>query len=360
VVKVIGEIDRIAHAQGTSDLHYGGPYATGFALSMLDNGRLGGLIFTDPVRGATRVDDGAWHMAAVAYDGPPGNMARLYVDGRQDAAQHLTAPLGTEASPSWRIGRAVWGGTPFRGAIDDVRLYGRALGAPRMAALYRCGSRQADLVVAGRGALYAFPIFPEGAVKFDAQHSLRHPGPGLGGVQFARSDGACSVDSLRGADLGDDLSLSVELLVPAPPGGGLLTAGPYLRSRAAAPGDGIIGGRSAGYWVQLYSDGVVKVRCLNPHQIVAFTAPPREFDAGRFHALEVRAGGRLLEVKLDARTLQFDQGGKLAATVAIPAVWDGPPRIGTDRGTAGIAFSAESNGAGGGQQARNLQVAIRR
>jgi hypothetical protein len=30
-----------------------------------------------------------------------------------------------------------------------------------------------------------------------------------------------------------------------------------------------------------------------------------------------------------------------------------------DRGTAGIAFSAESNAAGGGQQARNLQVAIR-
>lgn len=112
--------------------------------------------------------------------------------------------------------------------------------------------------------------------------------------------------------------------------------------------------------MQLYSDGVVKVRCLNPHQIVAFTAPPREFDASSFHRLELRATGRNLEVKMDGRALEFDQGGKLVETVAIPAAWDGPPRIGTDRGTAGIAFSAEPPGAGSGQQVRNLQVAIRR
>ena len=343
----------------TAIFYYGGPYATGFALSMLDNGRLGGAIFADPVRGATRVDDGAWHMAAVTYDGPPGNMARLYVDGRQDAARQIGAPLGTEAGTSWRIGRAIAGGTPFRGAIDDVRLYGRALSAQQMAALYGCSSHQADVSVAGRGALYEFPIFPGGAVESDGLHNLRHLGTALGGVQFARSDGACSLDSLRGADLGEDLSLSVDLLVPAVPDGGLLTAGPYLRSRAAAPGDGIIGGRSAGYWVQLYSDGVVKVRCLNPHQIVAFTAPSREFDARRFHHLQVRASAGNLEVTMDGRALAFDQGGKMVETVAIPAAWDGPPRVGSDRGTAGIAFSAEPLGAGGGQQARNLQVAIR-
>ena len=49
----------------------------------------------------------------------------------------------------------------------------------------------------------------------------------------------------------------------------------------------------------------------------------------------------------------------LAALDMEGRVWDGPPRIGTDRGTAGIAFSAEPPNPGGGQQARNLQVAIR-
>jgi len=48
-----------------------------------------------------------------------------------------------------------------------VRLYGRALSAQQMAALYRCSSGQADLSVAGRGALYEFPVFPQGAVEFD-------------------------------------------------------------------------------------------------------------------------------------------------------------------------------------------------
>ena len=194
---------------------------------------------------------------------------------------------------------------------------------------------------------------------FDAVVSLggkvRGTGTDLGGVQLARSDGVCSVDSLRGADVGQDLSIGADLLVSPQPDGHIVTAGPYLRSRAAAPGDGIIGGTSAGYWVQLYSTGVVKVRRLNPQQIVAFAAAPAGFDASRFHRLEIAARGLELGVTLDGKVVEFDQGGRMVRAVAIPPAWEGPPPSGYNRGTAGIAFGAEPRGAGG-QQARHITV----
>jgi hypothetical protein len=49
-----------------------------------------------------------------------------------------------------------------------------------------------------------------------------------------------------GATQAQDLYIRVDLLVPAS-AAGVVQAGPYFRSRAASPGDGIIGGSSAGY-----------------------------------------------------------------------------------------------------------------
>ena len=162
---------------------------------------------------------------------------------------------------------------------------------------------------------------------------------------------------MRGADLGQDLRISVDLLVPTDEAGRITEAGPYFRSRSALPGEGLIGGTSAGYWVQLYSTGMLKVRRLNPQAIVAFSSPIPDFDPAVFHRLETEALGENLQVWVDGRLISFDQGGKRVERVAIPPTWEGPPRIGQNQGAAGIAFAAVDNrGQIGGQRAKNTVV----
>ena len=84
--------------------------------------------------------DGKWHAIAGTYD---GTVARLYVDGAQVASAN--APFGYQvrhlgAGGPFSIGRcAVSGGydpnLQFTGAIDDVRVYYRALTGAEIVAL---------------------------------------------------------------------------------------------------------------------------------------------------------------------------------------------------------------------------------
>ena len=339
----------------TCVFNYGGRHPYSFMLGLGSRGQgIGGAAFEN-VQSQVRLDNGVWHFLAVTYDGPATNLIRLYVDGAAEGARNARTPVDTGSSSAWRIGRAMEAGTPFRGAIGDVRVYGRALSAAQIAALYRCTSRQTDLTLAGGQSLYYFPVFSDGSPQVGPEREVLNPGYGLVGLQLAQSDGVCRLDSLRGASLGDDLYMAMDLLVPAA-AGQLVTAGPYFRSRAAAPGDGIIGGTSAGYWVQLDSDGRVRVRCLNPHRVVAFTPVPAIFDGTHSHRLETLVRGTILQVKLDGVLLDFDQEGRQVNAVSIPATWVGPPKTGTNQGAAGIAFSSEPRESGGRQQAHNLVV----
>src|SRR5205823_8782107 len=130
--------------------------------------------------------------------------------------------------------------------------------------------------------------------------TLRNNGLDYGGIQIAPS----LEPGTRGEAIAHDLNIKMELLVPTD-GGGLITqAGPYFRSRAAAAGDGIIGGTSAGYWVSLYGTGEVKIRVLNgkpDNPWIAASKSPRGFNANSFHTLEMAAAGRDREVALDER-----------------------------------------------------------
>ena len=344
----------------TGILHYGAhssPYLRSFLLCLRDNGKAAVGYQTEWVEGTSRLDDGAWHFVAGMYEGPGTNLARVFVDGVEESAGKLRSTLETGSGFAWRIGRFQEAGTPFRGQIDDARVFARALSAIEVMALYRCGSGQADLTLPGNRQVYYLQLFPLGAgVVIGPAGQIRHAGNDFAGVQFAQSDGACSMRSLRGADLGQNLRMGVDLLVPASPSGAVTTAGPYFRARDASPGHGIIGGDNAGYWVQLYSTGVVKVRCLHPQQIVAFTTPPAGFDPGIFHKLEITARDLELEALLDGKQLEFDQGGRRVRTVSILPLWEDTPQGGKNRGTAGIIFSAEPRGKATGQQARNIVV----
>jgi hypothetical protein len=218
-----------------------------------------------------------------------------------------------------------------------------------------CALGPADLTLGGSERYTYLPIFAAGARIVAG--ALQNPGQDLGGIQVTASPGACTSSAIRGADLGQDLTIRVDLLVPTDAVGRITQAGPYLRSRAAAAGDGIFGGTSAGYWAALDSTGVVSIVRLNPVVTVATSAPLPGFDAGAFHTLVVDARGLTLQVVLDGQRLSFDQDASAGALVAIPPVWEGPPAVGVNQGTAGIAFApGPTRGQIGGQRAANLVV----
>jgi hypothetical protein len=146
-----------------------------------------------------------------------------------------------------------------------------------------------------------------------------------------------------------DLSIRVDLLVPVT-GANVTEAGPYFLSRAAAAGDGISGGTSTGYWVQLISTGVVRVKTLNPFVTFATTAAPAFFDPTFLHTIEVTVKGNALQVTLDGQLQLFTQNGASVTTLALPAA------VAND-GTVGISFGSEDNpGQAGGQRAANLVI----
>ncbi|MBI5685815.1 MAG: hypothetical protein HZC54_12135 [Verrucomicrobia bacterium] len=175
-----------------------------------------------------------------------------------------------------------------------------------------------------------------------------------GGIQFARSLND------RGVDIGQDLNIRADIFVPTDAERHITQAGPYFRSRAAAAGDGIIGGTSAGYWIMLCSNGEVIVKLLNgaaPSPFAASSGRLPGFDPRAYHTLEMAAQGESLEVALDGRLLMFRQAGRYVTRVRIPPVWLGPPPTGFNNGTAGIWFGCEDNrGKIGGQCVANLVV----
>jgi DNA-binding winged helix-turn-helix (wHTH) protein len=358
-------------------LHVGSPLPTSrdsFRLLLLPDGRPAFACYgtsgfgNDPTLAVAsqRLDDGRWHQVVGTFE---NSRAALFVDGVQQSMVAMAPQIRPESDRQtpWMIGNNL--GAPnqnFRGAVDDVRIFGRALWPGEVSALYRCTGAQPDLVVPGRGAFYFLPVFDNQAqyasrVSFGERLKseatpISNSGVDYAGVQLAARTPDCAVASLRGADIGQDMFLSVELFVPRNAGFDT-QAGPYFRSRLAYAGDGLIGGTSAGYWVVLHSTGAVTVKLLNPPRTVAFTKSFSGFDSTRFHRLEAVVKGETLDLALDGRKLIFDQNGQLVRTVRIPSEWDGPPRAGHNEGAAGIAFASEPlRFQAGGQQARNFSI----
>lgn len=333
------------------------PYKSNFVLELTASGKAAaGYTTQQAASQRQRLDDDRWHLVAGVYEGAEANIARVFVDGVEQGETTPALPLSTKPGAPWSLGRNSTSGRAFYGLIADVRMYRQALTGSELMALYRCSSGAADLRIAERD-YYFLPVFPGGfSIAYESQGEIRHTGEDYAGVEFARSDGLCSLESLRGAPLGQDVAIGVDLLTPMGAKGAVTSAGPYFRGRRAAPGDGILGGTSAGYWVQLHSTGVVTVRRHNPLQVVAFTSPAEGFDASRFHRLEAAARGERLEVSLDGRPLEFEESGRRVRTVSLPPVWNRPPAVGRSEGTAGIAFASEPRVAGTGQRARRTVV----
>ena len=340
-----------------SDVREATPERFGVCLRTDGHITFGSAIHGGSSEGTGRWADGSWHMLAATYEGPPTNLARIFVDGRLDNSATWTVAPATNNRLTWTIGRPLLGSSSFLGAIDDLRVYNDALDESKVAALFRCATQPEDL-----DSYYYFSIFHPGMVTEDRSPEdistpFRQAGAGYGGIQLAVKRRGCSIGSQHGADVGQDLRIAADILVPIDKEGRTTEAGPYFRARSAAPGDGLIGGTAAGYWLQLESAGRVRVQRLNPRAIVAFSDPISGFDSTIFHHLEMEGRGETLTAWLDGKPIEFLQGDKRATAVPIPPLWNGPPRIGTNRGAAGFAFSSEqSRNQAGGQRVRNLRV----
>ncbi len=217
---------------------------------------------------------------------------------------------------------------------------------------------QADNTLGGTGTYYYVPVFAGAVISSD---TLRPSSVDYGGVEFSTSS---NTGATRGTSVGQDLDITVNLLVPTDSADDTTDAGIFFRSRAAFTNDGIVGGEpfdpSGGYWVRLTNTGVIQVVDLRNNTVTATTAQPQSFDSTKFHTLEVAFQGNGLQVALDGFLQIFGADG---TTVAIPST--GLPGDATlpgdvspgNAGCAGLAFGVQPSGKGAtGTEATNLMV----
>ena len=80
--------------------------------------------------GPTQLPLDAWSHLALTYDSVA---VRLLVNGAQVATLPLTSPVISSSGPLKIGGNAIWG-EYFKGLIDEVRVYNRALTASEIQA----------------------------------------------------------------------------------------------------------------------------------------------------------------------------------------------------------------------------------
>jgi concanavalin A-like lectin/glucanase superfamily protein/Big-like domain-containing protein len=85
--------------------------------------RPSGMSSDQHVASVDRLPAGEWHHIAMTYS---GTILRLYVDGIEVANRRANTALSTSSLPLFIGGNKLWGEF-FKGTIDEVRVYNRAL-----------------------------------------------------------------------------------------------------------------------------------------------------------------------------------------------------------------------------------------
>lgn len=343
--------------QGNPEPYSGADVSDRFYL-MLHQSGAAGFGNTNVVVGRKQLTDGKWHQVAGVFEGGSKGLMRLYVDGEEDATPAAVShPLKESAASGWAMGRGMYSGTSFRGAVDDVRVFARPLHGAKIRSLYRCRAGAEELEVGGKRYYFA-PVYGDFVETGPAM--VRNLGKDFAGAVLVKASKDCSLSSTASADMGQDLTIGMDLQLGGADGF-VREGGPFFRSRRASPGDGIIGGTSAGFWVHLDSKGQVRVLRLHPMATIAFSEPVNSFDAATFHRLEARLRGGSLQVTVDGRVVAFDCSGAKRTDVPLDSAWEQASPQGHNDGTVGIGFgSSQNRGSAGGQVARNIRVTLGR
>ena len=84
---------------------------------------------------------GAWHLFTATWDGHGDSLMRIYIDGvlSATAAAALTGTI-VQTSTAMTVGSGSGGYALGAGWLDDVRVYGRALNASEIAAIFAAGA----------------------------------------------------------------------------------------------------------------------------------------------------------------------------------------------------------------------------
>jgi hypothetical protein len=100
-----------------------------------------GAYVVDATVGRTEIADGRWHLATSVY-APAGNAAdkALYVDGRLEARNSVPLPLHQNDEPVWLGANGAVPQCEFRGVIDEVAIFSRALSADEVARMFDKGN----------------------------------------------------------------------------------------------------------------------------------------------------------------------------------------------------------------------------
>lgn len=85
------------------------------------------------VEGNANVNDGQWHHVAAVYD---KTSVILYVDGVEDNSEDASGTPATNSEPVYIGGNSEKPGREWRGMVDEVRIYKRALNVANIAELY--------------------------------------------------------------------------------------------------------------------------------------------------------------------------------------------------------------------------------
>jgi len=92
--------------------------------------------FSCTITGSTVLSVGTWYHVAATFD---GNALRLYVNGVQDSSLIGGVCAGATVDAVANYFTISPTGFPFTGAVDDVRIYNRALSATEIQQLYQAG-----------------------------------------------------------------------------------------------------------------------------------------------------------------------------------------------------------------------------
>lgn len=84
----------------------------------------------------TQVADSTWHHVVGVYSMAEGKL-RVYVDGVQEAASNYSSPITYFPEPRNSIGGSTFGNHFFKGLIDDIRIYNKALSDCEVAELFQ-------------------------------------------------------------------------------------------------------------------------------------------------------------------------------------------------------------------------------
>lgn len=99
------------------------------------------------IDGSTYINDGQWHHVAVTFDGTSTDDVRLFVDGLMEAVSSSNRhDIYTSAGSDVHIGMFASEPRYFRGSIDEVRIYERALTMEEIWALARTDTTDLECV----------------------------------------------------------------------------------------------------------------------------------------------------------------------------------------------------------------------